>query len=270
MNGTALLVVLIETPNSNRSTPLVRILEHNPKFELIRLQASMFNAHSEIRNSQISLNMDRFEFFNGRVMTPQEIGCSLSHNMARKIIATSRNGGVILEDDARVRSLEDFYQIGTKFLSENCRKPRVLSLNMFRLNPKQNFDKDGYQPLIGKPMLAVSYALSPIAASILVDKNSPITTVSDWPNSRVRYYATFKEVVAHGDSESASTINIDDSPFRIGPNFLKKLSQILFIVYFRDKPKEVNFFSYVHEIHWSKASWYLDSALRHLLKFCSS
>jgi GR25 family glycosyltransferase involved in LPS biosynthesis len=117
MNGTALLLVLIETPNSNRSVPLVKLLQSNPKFELVRLPASMFNDHNEIRKAHISLNLDRFEFFNGRAMTPQEIGCSLSHNMARKIISTSCNGGVILEDDARISNVEDFYQIATNFLS---------------------------------------------------------------------------------------------------------------------------------------------------------
>jgi hypothetical protein len=141
---------------------------------------------------------------------------------------------------------------------------------MFRLNPKLNFDKDGYQALIGKPMLAVSYALTPLAASILLDKNNPIKTVADWPNSRVRYYATFKEVVVHGDSESASTINIDGSLSRIGPNFRKKMGQIFFVDYFRNKSNEVNFFSYLQEIHWSKLSWYLDSMFRHLLKACSA
>jgi hypothetical protein len=270
MNRKALLVVLIETPDSNRSAPLIRILRDDPRFELIRLPASMFNDHNEIRKAQISLNLDRFEFFNGRAMTPQEIGCSFSHNTARKIISTSPGGGVVLEDDARIGNLEDFYQIATKFLNKNSTKRKVLSLNMFRLNPKQNFDKDGYQALVGKPILAVAYALSPMAASTLLDENIPITSVSDWPNSRVRYFATFQEVVAHGDSETVSTININGSLFRSGLSLRKKINQIFFVDYFRDRPKEVNFLSYVQEIHWSKTTWYLDSLVRRILKVCYS
>lgn len=128
MQEDQLLVIIIDTPNSNRSQPLLDIFNSDPRFDIVRLPACMLNTEEDVENQNIKVSLEAFDFFHARLMSPQEIGCAISHNRARQLLANSFRGGVVLEDDARITNLDSFYEIAVNFLKSQSEKSSVLSL----------------------------------------------------------------------------------------------------------------------------------------------
>lgn len=266
MRETTLLVVVIETPNSSRSVPLISTLEGDSRFELVRLSAVMLNSDLDIVQNDIKLNRSQFKLFHGREMSPREVGCAHSHNLARALLSNSTNGGVVLEDDARINNIDSFFKSASDFLLEHRSEPAVLSLNDFRPGKNLGLKRDGIQRLFGTPFLAVAYASTSLAASELFKANSPIRTVSDWPRSPITYYATYDPTVLHGDSEVLSTINIDGNLSRNGKTLNKKIADILFFSFFSNRQYAISFKDYLNEIYWSRITWRLDLVKRLVIR----
>jgi len=263
-----LLVVIIETPGSTRSQPLIRSLESDHRFNVVRLSACMLSTYSEVENLDTPVNLETFKFLQGRIMSPQEIGCAVSHNLARGLLASSAIGGVILEDDARIQNFDSFFESASKFLYEQLGKISILSLNEFSSKDTSNFERKGFQRLFGKPFLALAYAATPKAATALQHANQPLGTVADWPTARVTFFSVFKPLVLHGDTSSGSTIDIHGSLDRKGLKTIHKFYQLLFISFFH-KPKNLSLSQYINEVHWSRISWRLDMTIRHFLRVVS-
>jgi GR25 family glycosyltransferase involved in LPS biosynthesis len=242
-------------------------MEGDARFRLIRLKACMLKSIQEAKVNDIKFDLDNFIYFQARTMSPQEIGCAVSHNWARKLISESAFGGVILEDDARVKNISKFYFEADSFLRNELGKAAVLSLNQFRLSKDYSFQKIGYQKLFGKPVLAVGYALTPLAARLLEDSNNPVITVSDWPHSDVQFFSVYDETVLHGDDETQSTIDMNGNLKRSGLNIWRTLFQISLLGFFFKRPKSVSFRLYVEEIYISKVTWRIDLLNRRLLRF---
>lgn len=266
MKDSRLLVVVIETPGTTRSKPILDAIEGDARFRLIRLEACMLNSMEEAKLKNISFDLDNFTYFQARTMSPQEIGCAVSHNWARKLISESAFGGVILEDDARIVDITKFYFEAHSFLGNELGKASVLSLNQFSLKRDYSFQKNGYQVLFGKPILAVAYALTPVAARVLADSNNPIVTVSDWPHSDVQFFSVYDKTVLHGDDETQSIINKHGNLERNGLSPWRTLFQISLLGYFFKRPKSVSFKLYVGEIYMSRLTWRLDLLNRGLLR----
>jgi hypothetical protein len=211
----------------------------------------------------IAIDVEVFELFHGRKMSPQEIGCATSHNLARSLIAKSISGGVILEDDARIIDLDSFYNLSTKFLQESAGTLSVLSLTGFReltaLNSNGILTKSrNIVHLLGKPDLAVAYVLTPVAGGELTNANIPISTVSDWPESECHYFALLSPVVKHGDSSTASIIVIGKNDFRIGSNFSHKLKFMLSPRYIVFGATKLGLRCYIKKIYLSRIFWTID------------
>ncbi len=270
MKDLRLLVVVIETPGTTRSQPILNAIEGDSRFRLIHLEACMLSSINEARINDIKFDSANFSFFQARTMSPQEIGCAVSHNWARKLISDSEFGGVILEDDARIVNVSRFYFEAHSFLESELGRASVLSLNQFRSSADYGFQRIGYQKLFGKPELAVAYALTPLAASMLEESNNPVVTVSDWPQSGVQYFSMFDETVLHGDDETISTIDVSGTLKRNGLNMWKTLFRVSFIGYFFKKPQSVSFKLYLNEIYISRITWRLDVLNRRLLRFMSN
>ncbi len=266
MQEDQLLVIIIETPNSNRSQPLLDIFNSDPRFDIVRLPACMLNTKEDIEDQNIKVSLEAFEFFHARLMSPQEIGCAISHNRARQLLANSFRGGVVLEDDARITNLDSFYEIVVNFLKSQSEKSSVLSLNVFRASKDLSISKKGSQRLVGVPCLAVSYVATPPAAQLLCNANDPVKTVSDWPITKVKYFSLFMPIVVHGDGDGRSTIDFDGELNRKGLKLSNKFCQLSFISFFISKPDSLSLLDYVIEVYWSRISWHIDSFVRRILK----
>lgn len=257
-----LVVVIIETPESSRSEPLICKFKGDSRFDVVRLPALMLYTNFDVNKHNIDARLDEFLYFQGRPMSPQEIGCAISHNLARKFVGESLNGGVILEDDARVDNPDLFYRSACDFLEKKHNKPAVLSMNEFRTGGVLDLERKGIQSLFGRPFLALAYALTPLAGKALYEANEPINTVADWPRTRIKYFSLFNSLVRHGDEENKSTIDLHGILNRNSLKLSKKVSQLTFISFFSSKPKSVSILRYIDEIYCNRLTWHLDSALR--------
>ena len=266
-----LLVVVIVTPDSDRHVPLLKILQGDERFEIRILSATMLDTESDLSESAINFTQSYSKVFEGRELTCREIGCANSHNIARQIISESSLGGVILEDDARILDIDAFYQISTNFLLKQFGNPSILSLAGFRLDKRANLsvlykDCTCIFRLLGKSDLAVAYALTQESSEILHNANVPISSVSDWPESRCAYHALIGPVVLHGDENTKSLISIDESDFRKGVSFLGKVK--LWTFYNFNTIPEVAFKTYSKAVFWNRITWHLDYlGYRLVLKF---
>lgn len=264
MQDSQLLVIIIETPNSNRSQPLVKSLSSDPRFDVVRLPACMLNTYEDVRFQNVNVALETFRFLHGRLMSPQEIGCAISHNRARQLLANSFRGGVILEDDARITKVDSFYETAMNFLEDQSEKSSVLSINDFRTSKCLAINKKGSQRLMGVPFLAVSYVATPSAARALRNANDPVKTVSDWPRANIKYFSLYMPLALHG--EELSTIDFDGELNRKGLKFSIKLSQLTFFSFFTSKPNSLSLLGYIDEVYWSRLSWHIDLFVRRMIK----
>lgn len=199
-------VYVLVSPGSNRSEDLLRNLRSNSEVTVHLIASTMTPTFSEVTKKCKPFNLNYASLYIGRRILPAEIGCSFTHNHARKLISEKGNGGIVLEDDAIIGDFESMLHCARQFLAINNERKRIISLHnpsekVFRIQ-KSTTD---YSPLFGKPKIAVAYALTSTAAKELVQSNNPIRYVADWPESKCRFYVSRINYVKH-DSTALSTI----------------------------------------------------------------
>jgi GR25 family glycosyltransferase involved in LPS biosynthesis len=258
-----LLVVVIRTPKSDRYLPIESLFKDDKRFKLEYIEASMTPSYSEVANRGIAFSTEIFEYFQGRKLTPAEIGCADSHNRARDLIKSHADGGVIMEDDARIINIDSFYMMATDFLWSQNLNLSILNLTGFRgigLETLRNksMGKNRYIKLWGRPDLAVSYALTNKAAAELLKSNQPIIDVSDWPDVKCNYFVPLRPPVKHGDTTTSSIIDSTKLSFRVNESLYRKLWQLTFIVYFNKRPKGVNLLDLIRVIYGKWIKWRYD------------
>ena len=258
-----LFVVVIRTPNSDRYLPIKALLKNDKRFELEYLDASMTPTYLDVTSRDIAYSTEMFEFFHGRKLAPAEIGCADSHNRARKLIQNREDGGVILEDDARIINVDSFFIMANKFLSSQVLNLSILSFTGFRkigLKSSRNklLEKNEFIKLWGSPDLAVSYALTKKAATELLKSNQPIIDVSDWPETACTYFVPLQPVIHHGDAATASLIDHTEASFRNGETIYKKLFKFTLIYFFFKKPIGIKFSDFVNLVHLKSLKWHMD------------
>ena len=258
-----LLVVVIRTPNSDRYLPIDALFKDDQRFKLEYIEASMTPSYSEVSKRRIAYSTEMFEYFQGRKLTPAEIGCADSHNKARNLIESYATGGVILEDDARIINIDSFFIMAAEFLSSQHSKLSILNLTGFRsigleASKNRSTNNNRYIKLWGTPDLAVSYALTQRAAGELLRSNTPIIGVSDWPHSKCYYFVPLIPLVQHGDKNTQSIIDPAKNNFRSSNSFIRKISNLLFIKYIYKGQHNINLFQYTRRAYWEKIIWHID------------
>jgi GR25 family glycosyltransferase involved in LPS biosynthesis len=258
-----LLVVVIRTPKSDRYLPIESLFKDDQRFKLEYIEASMTPSYSEVSNRTIAYSAELFEYFQGRKLTPAEIGCADSHNRARDLIKSHADGGVIMEDDARIINIDSFFKMATDFLLSQKSKLSILNLTGFRnigleTSRNRSMSNNRYVKLWGYPDLAVSYALTQRAAGELLKSNTPIMGVSDWPHSKCYYFVPLIPLVLHGDKSTQSIIEPSKNTFRVGKSLTKKLIDFLFIKFFINKPKNIKLINFIRYIYIEKINWHVD------------
>jgi len=258
-----ILVIVIRTPNSDRYLPIDTMLKNDKRFELEYIEASMTPTYHDVRSRNIAYSTEIFEYFQGRKLTPAEIGCADSHNKARKLIQNQSDGGIILEDDARIINIDSFFAIASKFISSQNLNRSILNLTGFRQIGLENSNhelqkNDRYIKLWGSPDLAVSYALTKKAATELLKTNQPIIDVSDWPATQCNYFVPLIPVVRHGDFNTLSLIDSSASNFRNNSSLGRDLQGLFFLKFFMKKPKYVNLIDFINTVYIKRIKWRAD------------
>ena len=266
MDETFLDVYIIQTPDSNRSIPLLKTLRKHPQIRVNLIDAIMLKSEIDLTRENISANRNYFQAIEGRNLTLPEIGCAHSHNLARQLVMKTPFGGVILEDDARISDLNAFFKSAIDFLQSNSDRDMIIVLTgMMNNHNKHKVLKSGEYPklvrLLGNAPLAVAYALTPKAAGNLLNANSPIKYVADWPEGGSTFCFANPPTVIHGDGLSVSSIAPSGNTFRLGPSFLKKLSLFTFYSYFRNRRFSISFTEYVNWVFKRRVYWYVDTIL---------
>lgn len=262
-------IIIIEPPGSKRIEPLIESLGKILHIEIIRIPAIMlsnvnFNTYaSEIDIKKMSINIAKSPVLG-------EIGCALSHNVARRIISESSLGGVILEDDARILNTADFISTIRYFLSKKFEQDRVLGLLEWRSNSYKrkmnNQNQLKIRKLFGVTPTTVGYALSPTAAKIILNANSPIRFMPDWPTTDVTYYATSFGLIAHGDKSSQSLIELQN---RNKISTFNKIKIYSLFYYFFNRKEFSSFANFLKIMIKPRLFWRLDSIKMFLTDFWS-
>ena len=158
-----------------------------------------------------------------------------------------------------IANIYDFYNQSRLFLDSQKGSLAVLSLTGFRgLKKKLVKSQKRYAlPLWGKPDLAVGYAITSSAAAKLVEANSPITSVSDWPFSSCKFHATLDPPVLHGDASTLSTID-HKGDLRNGPRTLFKIKSLFFIPYCTKGALDIALKEYLERVFLSRFFWSID------------
>lgn len=225
-----LLVVVIDS-GTERSCALINQLKTNVELEVQTIAANMLRTDADLHFSNTEYSdFDSLKYM-GRSLTFPEIGCASSHNQARSLLASSFDGGVILEDDARICDLDEFVTLARFFLLSREKSSAVLNLsNPVPLNgkcPELRQSDLYYVRRVSPAPLAVGYVATSLAAGRLLSNNEPIHYVSDWPGIGVSFFTAGHGLVHHGDGKTVSTIDPAQSSRRNERSFRKAFSVLL-------------------------------------------
>ncbi len=112
-----------------------------------------------------------------------EVGCALAHKKCSKLLIESEKSyGVVLEDDAEI--IQNFnFDLLEKYLK--AKKPTIVILGWipgFAVAVKPNAtNSDGIFKLVTPTTCTFAYALNKSAANLIINKNSEIIDLADWP-----------------------------------------------------------------------------------------
>lgn len=203
-------VVIISSNIKQRFEILYKSLNSDSRFSVILMEGKYLDDNSplidEIFDERKSLVLLNRRLSNG------EIGCAYSHVLAQEEIFKSFKFGVILEDDARILNIDDFYNVLFDFFVHSSSdsllnlvsKPRLIS------NGKRfSFEEFKIFGINLNSPLAVGYAIHKNGARDLSLANFPIYSVADWPYAKLKHFYVRDTVVIHGDYLTQSTINSD-------------------------------------------------------------
>ena len=222
---------------------------------------------SESRLKENVYDAKRTKLLNGRELTLGEIGCAMAHNECRRRAHLSKNLSIVLEDDVGISNLlilEQFLRIA----NETIKKDDNVVINMAgqlkregdSLLPKIKQFK--WRRTIGTTPLAAAYLVTPKSAEILLAKNTPITTVADWPPTRLKFKKSNNALFIHQEKQTNSLISDKKGNERRGFSQIDVLNIYLGIYYLRNK----NLFSGVEDFYTNLWLPRVKSMITHRLK----
>jgi len=271
LNSQKIPAIVISDLGSHRSDPLVKVLRQEPEIEIEMVNAVIVQQIEDVDHSLIQVDQNLAQCYLGRSLLPGEIGCAKSHNIAREMISSSKMGGIIFEDDARVTNVESIVRNARSFLEENQDKAAILSLSGWK--PRKYSANEGvpkkidsrFIRLLGVPPLALAYVITPAAAKLLKESNSVINTVADWPFSKCKFFLLDHILAFHGDENTVSLIEFGQLRKNGRNSMLTRFKFFFFVEYFKITPRRVSFRKYLDSIWKRKLLFYVDNA-RMLIK----
>ena len=248
-------IILLASKNDSRSDAFLKSWEALPEVS-ITIAPGVYLDRSEAPIDPLNT----FEMIIGRAMTIQELGCAKAHYFAREVIAGSEVGGIIFEDDARLKEPEKIMKVASEFLETHRGQSRILNLCESSLSPFRFSVPTHLVRLWGYSPLAVAYVLTPEAARELNRANSQINWVSDWPYSKVAHFVCLPALVAHGDENSGSEIAIlqDGEDLRHDRDLLKKVTKLFDLVLVSNALRNSYFSKFFYFVFMAPFLWRLD------------
>ncbi len=197
-------VFIIAPPGGTRAHGLVENLNSKGLFQVNCVDAIMTPELDDLKPYIQQIDFPMIHAAHGRILSPAEIGCTLSHNLARLNVSCSQEGAVILEDDAIIEDTDAFRNICLSFLESKKNSPALLNLHFDGLLSSAAEIEIGFRRRISPTSLAVGYALTPKAAKKMLQLNSPVCHMGDWPPCNLHFYTVTRPVVEHDYSEERS------------------------------------------------------------------
>jgi len=226
-----ILVLIVTVPNSNRIEALEQSLEGCPHIRILKIPAVMYHRDTHAFNPNYSKQVALY----GNELSDGEIGCAISHQLIYDKYKSEKETIVVLEDDARVKKVDHFVELVSKFIERYSEKNAVLSLlpwDETTSKKESNENLLGIIPLVGNPPLTVGYVITPKAMLAMSKINFDFSYLPDWPPGNTRFYITKQGVVSHGDSSTESLI---DKLGRAKKKRNRIIIKLFFIPYFLNK-----------------------------------
>lgn len=165
----------------------------------------------------------------GRNITLSEIGIALAHRQIyKRIIEEDCAWALVLEDDAFITNANLFKK---QIENSICFSPDIPRVSLLFHHAKRLVDSQPnstFKRSTITPSYAVAYALNKSAAIELLESQTPITSVADWPlcTHKIDYWLSNSFAIMHG-SETYHYNSYLDGMSRSPSNILDKWRWIL-------------------------------------------
>jgi hypothetical protein len=226
-------VVLIGDEGSKRCQPLQILFRGDTRFKVTIIQPVFLKSLNGGLLKSLGFDIEKSKAFNLRELSLGEIGCAIAHNNARELLAKNGVGGLVLEDDARVPSLDYLHKTAIQFFS-STKSPCLLNCSV-NLELDQMENPSMFDPVLQKRLtpspLTVGYMVNHSGAKMLNEANFSINWVADWPYSKIVHYRLQLPAIAHGDNDSGSLIDPLGNLNRSG-NRIKWRFQLFSLIHF--------------------------------------
>lgn len=230
-------VVLIGNLGSKRCQPLQTLFRGDTRFKVTNIEPVFLDSINSVLLKSLRFDVEKSKAFNMRELSLGEIGCAIAHNNARELLAKNGVGGLVLEDDARIPSLDYLHKTAIHFLS-STKNPSLLNCSV-NLKLDQVEDSSRFDPIFQKRLtpspLAVGYIVNHSGAKMLNEANSSINWVADWPFSEITYYRMKRPAIAHGDNSSGSLIDPLGKLNRSGNRIRRRFLLFSFIYFLKNR-----------------------------------
>ena len=177
----------------------------------------------------------------GREMSPAEVGCALAHNKARRLASSSSDFTLILEDDAIVPDpvlLREMLEHVSR--TSSVKSNVVINLGINRAwipGPNNNRSRSKLRRTIGSSPLALAYIVTPVSSNELLQANTPVQYLSDWPPASVTWLRAIRPLIFHGMGANRSLISQNQGKERSQETFRFKLFRYFLIEYVIERSK---------------------------------
>ena len=196
--------VVIVGGDQPRSSNLIQGLLDSGLFQIeIQRRINESDLSHEDFLSSTSLN------YYGRELSVSEKCCSLAHRLAQEKLRQS--GGIILEDDAVVLD----YEALARFTLEVLTSKQSVLVNFSTTSCAEDIawiqKRNYFIRTWGPTPLAVGYAASKSGIQQLINSNTPLKYVADWPPTKSKDFRLKYPIIAHGHRSTLSLIDASSS-----------------------------------------------------------
>jgi GR25 family glycosyltransferase involved in LPS biosynthesis len=190
-------IYVISALRGREKNLLQKLADANISYKI--MPAVFFESFPDYFNGWRSLLLSREK------LTLPEIGTARAHlDVYSDLIQENHDCALILEDDANITDLNLLLQTSLDFQRLMLEKPYLLlHYTKYALLNKNSEIIPNVFPVIRYPSSAVCYLISRQAAIYLLERNSNLDFLADFPkDSRIQWYLNTSEIIRHDSNDS--------------------------------------------------------------------